>query len=78
MRGKVMGNERGVTLIALIATVGIMIILAAVTLNMALIDNNAVVREVLNETEKQQQMVREEERKRNSVISSYEEEWGLW
>ena len=72
-----MRNERGITLIALIATVGIMAILAAVTLNMALIDNNAVVREVLNETEKQQYMVKEEERKRNSVISSLEEEWGL-
>ena len=72
-----MKNERGITLVALIATVGIMIILAGVSLNMTLIQNNAVVREVLNETEKQQQMVKEEEKKRNSVLSTYEEEWGL-
>ena len=72
-----MKNERGITLIALIVTVGIMSILAAVSLNMSLIQNNAIVKEVLNETTKQQQKVREEESKRNSVLSTYEEEWGL-
>ena len=72
-----MKNERGITIIALVVTIIIIIILTGVSLNMALIQNNAIIKEVLNETEWQQQMVKEEERKRNNVISSYEEEWGL-
>lgn len=72
-----MRNERGITLIALVATVGVLIIITSVTVKMALIDNDAVVKEVINETQVQQKKVEEEKNKISDVIGTYEEEWGI-
>lgn len=72
-----MKNERGITLIAVVVTIAILVIILAVTLNTGLIENNSVIREVTKETDKQQEQVKNEQEKMNDVISSYEEEWGL-
>ena len=72
-----MRNERGITLIALVATVGVLIIITSVTVKMALIDNDAVVKVVINETQVQQKKVEEEKNKISDVIGTYEEEWGI-
>ena len=60
-----MKNERGITLIAVVVTIAILVIILAVTLNTGLIENNSVIREVTKETDKQQEQVKNEQ------------EWGL-
>ena len=72
-----MKEERGITLIVLVVTITILLILAGVTIRLAILDNNSMVKEVLNSTEIQQQMINEEKGKTSNVIKNYEEEWGL-
>ena len=72
-----MKNERGITLIALAATLIVMSILAVVSINVAFVENSSVIRQVENETEAQQQMMEQEQDKTSNIIKNYEEEWGL-
>ena len=72
-----MRNERGVTLIALVCTIMVLIILTGVTIKLTLVDNNSVIKEVLNATDTQQYMIDNEKEKTSNVIKNYEEEWGL-
>ncbi len=72
-----MKNERGITLIALAATLIVMSILAVVSINVAFVENSSVIRQVENETEIQQHMMEQEQDKTSNIIKNYEEEWGL-
>ena len=72
-----MGNERGVTMIALSITIIVLSIIAGVSINLGLASNSSVVREVENETEMQREMIDEEQSKMENAIQKYEDEWGL-
>ncbi len=72
-----MGNERGVTMIALSITIIVLSIIAGVSINLGLASNSSVVREVENETEMQREMIDEEQSKTENAIQKYEDEWGL-
>ena len=72
-----MKNERGITLIALAATLIVMSILAVVSINVAFVENSSIIRQVENETEAQQHMMEQEQDKTSNIIKNYEEEWGL-
>lgn len=71
-----MNKEKAVTMIALVVTMVVMLILAGVSLNLALSDNGTVddVKEKLN---LQKDMLQNHSEIMNSVISSQEEEWGI-
>lgn len=72
-----MKNERGITLIVLVVSILILIILIGVSLDMTVIKEDGILKQVLTRTQKQQDDIREEERKSNSALSAYEEEWGI-
>lgn len=72
-----MGNERGVTMIALSITIIILSIIAGVSINLGLASNSSIVREVENETDMQREMIDEEQSKTENAIQKYEDEWGL-
>lgn len=71
-----MNKEKAVTMIALVATIAVMLILAGVSLNLAL-SNNGTVNDVKGELNLQKNMLQNHSEIMNSVISSQEEEWGI-
>lgn len=72
-----MRNERGITLVALIITVIVMLILTGVAVYNGLYNDGGLVNVVKNETSNQQEMVNKENEKRNAVLQDIEEEWGI-
>ena len=76
-RRKKMKNEKGVTMIALVVTIMLMIIIAGVSLNLAMLSDNSIVKKIKDETDTQQRMVNEENKKTSNVIKRYEKEWGI-
>ena len=72
-----MKDERGVTMIALVVTIMLMIIIAGVSLNLAMLSDNSIVKKIKDETDTQQRMVNEENKKTSNVIKRYEKEWGI-
>lgn len=71
-----MNKEKAVTMIALVVTMVVMLILAGVSLNLAL-SNNGTVDDVKGELNLQKDMLQNHSEIMNSVISSQEEEWGI-
>ncbi len=71
-----MNKEKAVTMIALVVTMVVMLILAGVSLNLAL-SNNGTVNDVKGELNLQKNMLQNHSEIMNSVISSQEEEWGI-
>lgn len=71
-----MNKEKAVTMIALVVTMVVMLILAGVSLNLAL-SNNGTVDDVKGELNLQKNMLQNHSEIMNSVISSQEEEWGI-
>ncbi len=71
-----MNKEKAVTMIALVVTIAVMLILAGVSLNLAL-SNNGTVDDVKGELNLQKNMLQNHSEIMNSVISSQEEEWGI-
>ena len=71
-----MNKEKAVTMIALVVTMVVMLILAGVSLNLALSDNGTVD-DVKGELNLQKDMLQNHSEIMNSVISSQEEEWGI-
>lgn len=71
-----MNKEKAVTMIALVVTMVVMLILAGVSLNLAL-SNNGTVNDVKGELNLQKDMLQNHSEIMNSVISSQEEEWGI-
>lgn len=71
-----MNKEKAVTMIALIVTMVVMLILAGVSLNLAL-SNNGTVDDVKGKLNLQKDMLQNHSEIMNSVISSQEEEWGI-
>ncbi len=71
-----MNKEKAVTMIALVVTISVMLILAGVSLNLAL-SNNGTVDDVKGELNLQKNMLQNHSEIMNSVISSQEEEWGI-
>lgn len=71
-----MNKEKAVTMIALVVTMAVMLILAGVSLNLAL-SNNGTVDDVKGELNLQKNMLQNHSEIMNSVISSQEEEWGI-
>lgn len=71
-----MNNEKAVTMIALVVTMVVMLILAGVSLNLAL-SNNGTVDDVKGKLNLQKDMLQNHSEIMNSVISSQEEEWGI-
>ena len=72
-----MKDERGVTMIALGVTILVLSIITAVSISQLVLSNSVFVKQMVNETDYQEEMIREEEDKINNVIDEYEEEWGL-
>lgn len=70
-------NESGVTLLALVVTITVLIILTGVTINLGFVQNGGLVKTIRNETEMQRNMVTEEKNKANKVLSNQEKEWGI-
>ena len=71
-----MNRGKAVTMIALVVTIAVMLILAGVSLNLAL-SNNGTVNDVKGELNLQKNMLQNHSEIMNSVISSQEEEWGI-
>lgn len=71
-----MNKEKAVTMIALVVTMVVMLILAGVSLNLAL-SNNGTVDDVKGKLNLQKNMLQNHSEIMNSVISSQEEEWGI-
>ena len=71
-----MNKEKAVTMIALVVTIAVMLILAGVSLNLAL-SNNGTVNDVKGELNLQKNMLQNHSEIMNSVTSSQEEEWGI-
>ena len=71
-----MNKEKAVTMIAVVVTIAVMLILAGVSLNLAL-SNNGTVNDVKGELNLQKNMLQNHSEIMNSVISSQEEEWGI-
>ncbi len=71
-----MNKEKAVTMIALVVTMVVMLILAGVSLNLAL-SNNGTVDDVKGKLNLQKDMLQNHSEIMNSVISSQEEEWGI-
>lgn len=71
-----MNKEKAVTMIALVVTIAVMLILAGVSLNLAL-SNNGTVDDVKGELNLQKNMLQNHSEIMNSVISSQEEEWEI-
>lgn len=71
-----MNKEKAVTMIALVVTIVVMLILAGVSLNLALSDNGTVD-DVKGKLNLQKDMLQNHSEIMNSVISSQEEEWGI-
>ena len=72
-----MRNERGITLVALIITVIVMLILTGVAVYNGLYNDGGLVNVVKNETSNQQEMVNKENEKRNTVLQDIEEQRGI-
>lgn len=71
-----MNKEKAVTMIALVVTMVVMLVLAGVSLNLALSDNGTVD-DVKGKLNSQKDMLQNHSEIMNSVISSQEEEWGI-
>lgn len=71
-----MNNEKAVTMIVLVVTMVVMLVLAGVSLNLAL-SNNGTVDDVKEKLNLQKDMLQNHSEIMNSVISSQEEEWGI-
>lgn len=71
-----MNKEKAVTMIALVVTMVVMLILAGVSLNLAL-SNDGTVDDVKEKLNLQKDMLQNHSEIMNSVISSQEEEWGI-
>lgn len=71
-----MNKEKAVTMIALVVTIAVMLILAGVSLNLAL-SNDGTVDDVKGKLNSQKDMLQNHSEIMNSVISSQEEEWGI-
>lgn len=71
-----MNNEKAVTMIVLVVTMVVMLILAGVSLNLAL-SNDGTVDDVKGKLNSQKDMLQNHSEIMNSVISSQEEEWGI-
>ena len=71
-----MNKEKAVTMIALVVTIAVMLILAGVSLNLAL-SNDGTVDDVKGKLNLQKDMLQNHSEIMNSVISSQEEEWGI-
>lgn len=71
-----MNKEKAVTMIALVVTMVVMLVLAGVSLNLALSDNGTVD-DVKGKLNLQKDMLQNHSEIMNSVISSQEEEWGI-
>lgn len=71
-----MNKEKAITMIALVVTIAVMLILAGVSLNLAL-SNNGTVDDVKEKLNLQKDMLQNHSEIMNSVISSQEEEWGI-
>ena len=54
-----MKNERGITLLALVVTLIVMLILAGVAIYGSLYENGGVINQFKDETSKQQDMIRD-------------------
>ena len=70
-------NESGVTLLALVVTITVLIILTGVTINLGFVQNGGLVKTIRNETGMPRNMVTEEKNKANKVLSNQEKEWGI-
>ena len=72
-----MKSERGITVIALILTMVVLVILAYASIRQITINNSAPVKTIINEIQYQKNTIEDEKNKMNSVISDIEEEWGI-
>ena len=70
-------KNKGITLIALVITIIIVILITGVSINMGLGENHSIIKEITEEIKEQQEMTNAEKGKTSNVIKNYEEEWGL-
>ena len=70
-------RDRGITLLALVVTLIVMLILAGVAIYGSLYENGGVINQFKDETSKQQDMIRDEKDKMNTVLQDVEDEWGI-
>ena len=71
-----MKKESAITMISLVVTIAVMLILAGVSLKLALSDNGTIDG-VKGEQNFQKDMLQNHSETINSIISSQEEEWGI-
>ncbi len=72
-----MKDERGITMIALALTIVVLSIITAVSIRQITVNNSEAMKEIINETDYQEEMVQDEKDKMDNVIDRYEEDWGL-
>lgn len=73
-------SERGVTLIALMVTLIIMMLLTGIVLRFTVSDQasaNSVLHEVVDHREGQEQAITEIEKQNDNAIATVEHDWGI-
>lgn len=70
-------HEKGVTIIALVITIIVMVILATVSINLGLNAEDGVVYEVDNQMKQQNEMIKDSTKEMNKVMSNLESDWGI-
>jgi hypothetical protein len=70
-------NEKGITLAVLVITIIVLLILAGVSLNLAIGRQGGVLEEAINQTDEQNLTQKNIEKDMNSQMLIQEKEWGI-
>lgn len=68
-------NEKGITIVALVVTIIVMLILAGIT--MKELSDNSIISQVQEETNSHQEGIENEQKKMDEVKSKQLEDWGF-
>ena len=74
---KIKTKENGRTIISLAVTIIVMLILAGVVINAALVEDSGLVHDIKSEKEEQEEMIKEEQDKRDDVLKNQLKDWGF-
>ena len=74
---KIKTKENGITIISLAVTIIVMLILAGVVINAALVEDSGLVQDIKSEKEEQEEMIKEEQDKRDDVLKNQLKDWGF-
>lgn len=74
---KIKTKENGITIISLAVTIIVMLILAGVVINAALVEDSGLVHDIKSEKEEQEEMIKEEQDKRDDVLKNQLKDWGF-